>query len=183
MLDAKELNLVWEGSCHQKQINAIVNVENDIWTASDDATIAVWSIAKSDDVVNVQHIMRNTCGIEKILSMSLAYEKTIVSGSYSEILLWDTVSRRCIQEVKNAHKDQIPVLIGVGQLSVWSGSLSVDGSICSWAKNQYCTSGSEFMESDVISKTQQLAPRNSFTTHAKTDSKLSHPSIQIVQTH
>jgi len=119
---------------------------------------------------------------KKILSMCLAFESIILSGSYNEILVWDTLSKRCIQEVKNAHKDQISVLISVGQLSAWSGSNSVDGSICAWSKNQYCISGSDLMEGNnkIVTPTRKLATTKSFT-NFRTDSKLSHPTIKILQ--
>jgi len=181
LLELQELNSVWEGSCHQKQINAIVNTEKDLWTASDDATIAVWTINKREGVVEVVLTIRNTCGVEKILSLCTAFDSIILSGSYSEILVWDATSKRCIQEVKNAHKDQIPVLISVGQLSVWSGSNSLDGSICAWAKNQHCISGSDLIEGKMVPPTRKIAPTKSFT-NLRTDSKLSHPTIKILQT-
>jgi len=119
------------------------NYPCDLWTCSDDSTIATWIIkdksvpTSTSRLITVEESARNMCGKEKITCLRLALGgRVVISGSYRELLIWDQITRRPLQEIPAAHKDQINCIEAAGVTKFWTGSRALDGSLGVWSINK-----------------------------------------------
>jgi len=150
LLLTQKLEILLKWQAHKQQINAMIsmcpegNYPCELWTCSDDSTIATWIIkdksvtaTSSNRLITVEESARNTCGKEKITCLRLALNgKVIISGSYRELLIWDQMTRRPVQELPTAHTDQINCIEAAGETKFWTGSRALDGSLGVWSINK-----------------------------------------------
>jgi len=141
--DFKNLEMKFQILLHEKQINSILPVRKEIWTAGDDGMITVSEVDDSKGF-SFNICAKNKCGEEKISSLAVALDgKIVISGSYKEMIVWNTKTRQDIQVIKNVQVDFVHVIQAIGIHRVWSGANSKDSSLVVWSNM------TEFSEEEV----------------------------------
>jgi len=131
--DFKHLEMKFQILLHDKQINVILPLRKEIWTAGDDGLITVSEVDYSKGF-SFNICAKNKCGDEKISALAEALDgKIVISGSFKEMIVWNTKTRQDMQVIKNVQVDYIHVIQATGAHRVWSGANSKDSSLVVWS--------------------------------------------------
>jgi len=125
---------VKEFTAHSKRINCIINLGSEVWSGADDGFICIWKLNEimlHNGNKPIEALRRIDVG-DKIVSLLCVADNYVVSGSYAELIVWNSTTLSSIYTFLNVHRDVIHCLIEVRKDIFWSGSSSKDGSFSVW---------------------------------------------------